>query len=225
MQHLAALTVREEAGLERRAWPLTRGVPLPQGAVTEPGALRLQDAEDRGVPLQSRALSRWPDGSIRWVLADFQADLPAAGEAVYSLCSGAGEEPAAPEHCVQIHEEDERLVVCTGPLRFAVSERRYGLLQEVELGRLEGGGFVGEVSVAPDRGDAWARICEASPAEGTRRRIYGMGGVCRASLAQDAYRVEVEEAGPLRAKAASRAVRRISTCSAGTPPPRSGSPT
>ena len=70
MQHLAALTVREEAGLERRAWPLTRGVPLPQGAVTEPGALRLQDAEDRGVPLQSRALSRWPDGSIMWVLAE-----------------------------------------------------------------------------------------------------------------------------------------------------------
>ena len=198
MHYLAALTVREEAGLERRAWPLTRGVPLPPGAVTDPGGLRLQDAQGRGVPLQTRALSRWPDGSVKWVLADFQADLPAGGEAVYLLCSGAGEEPAAPEHCVQIHEEDERLVVCTGPLRFAVGKRRYGLLQEVELGRLEGSGFVREVSAAPEPGESWARICEASPVEGTRRRIYGMGGICRASLAQDAYRVEVEEAGQLR---------------------------
>ena len=99
---------------------------------------------------------------------------------------------------MQIHEEDERLVVCTGPLRFAVGKRRYGLLQEVELGRLEGSGFVREVSAAPEPGESWARICEASPVEGTRRRIYGMGGICRASLAQDAYRVEVEEAGQLR---------------------------
>ena len=199
MQRLAALTVREEAGLERRAWPVTRGVPLPQGAVADSGALRLVDARGREIPLQSRVLSRRPDRSVKWVLADFQADLPAAGETVYTLCSGAGGEAAAPEQRVQVHEERERLVVCTGPMRFAVDKQRYGLLHEVELGRWEGGGFVPEVAAAPDRGDAWARICEASPVEGTRRRIYGMGGVCRASLAREGYRVEVEEAGPLRA--------------------------
>ena len=34
MQRLI-LTVQEESGIERRAWPVTRGVPLPQGAVAE----------------------------------------------------------------------------------------------------------------------------------------------------------------------------------------------
>ena len=199
MKNLTTLTVREEAGLERRAWPVTRGIPLPQGTVAEAEALRLQDPRGRGVPLQGRALSRWPDGSIKWVLVDFQAGLPASGEAVYTLCSEADENPPAPGHQLQIHEDDGRLVVCTGPLRFAVARQRYGLLQDVELGGRAAGGFVGEVVVAADAGDAWAGISEASAVEGTRRRIYGMGGTCRASLAQGCYRVQVEEAGPLRA--------------------------
>ena len=184
MKTLTTLTVREDAGLERRAWPVTRGIPLPRGTAADAEALRLQDPRGRGVPLQGRALSRWPDGSIKWVLVDFQAGLPASGEAVYSLCSEVDEDPPAPEHQLEIHEDDGRLVVCTGPLRFSVARQRYGLLQHVELGDRSAGGFAGEVVVASDAGDAWAGISEASPVEGARRRIYGMGGTCRASLAQ-----------------------------------------
>ena len=69
----------------------------------------------------------------------------------------------------------------------------------MELGDRSAGGFAGEVVAACEAGDAWAGISEASPVEGTRRRIYGMGGTCRASLAQGCCRVRVEEAGPLRA--------------------------
>ncbi|MDE2800786.1 MAG: hypothetical protein OXI94_19135, partial [Gemmatimonadota bacterium] len=74
MQRIA-LTVQEESGIERRAWPVTRGVPLPQGDVAECADLWLEDARGRSVPLQSRSLSHWPDGSIKWVLVDFQADV------------------------------------------------------------------------------------------------------------------------------------------------------
>ena len=87
MQRIA-LTVQEEVGFERRAWPVTRGVPLPRGVAAEPEALWLADAQGQGVSLQSHPLSRWPDGSIKWVLVDFQADVPAAGQAVYYLCCG-----------------------------------------------------------------------------------------------------------------------------------------
>ena len=198
MQRIA-LTVQEEVGFERRAWPVTRGVPLPRGIAAEPEALWLADAQGEGVSLQSRPLSRWPDGSIKWVLVDFQADVPAAGQAVYYLCCGGERRDAPPAARLQISEDDACLVVSTGPLRFAVSKQCYGLVQAVGLGRQEAGDFVEEVAVASRGGDSWADICEAFEGRETQRRIYGMGGVCRASLGDEAYRVEVEEAGPLRA--------------------------
>ena len=196
MQRLI-LTVQEESGIERRAWPVTRGVPLPQGAVAECDDLWLEDARGRAVTLQSRPLSHWPDGSIKWVLVDFQADV--VGSAVYHLCY-AGEAPrATPGNRLQISESDKRIVVCTGPLRFAVSRRRYGLVHAVSLGRQEADGFVEEVAVSSQGGDSWADICEAFEIGETQRQIYGMGGICRASLGESAYRVQVEESGPLRA--------------------------
>ena len=55
------------------------------------------------------------------------------------------------------------------------------------------------VDLAGDTGaEFWARIREGEAGGGTQRRIYGMGSECRASLAPDAWSVEVEETGPLR---------------------------
>ncbi len=195
--HRIQLTIAEDAGIQRHAWPVTRGVPLPQGAAS-PEALQLEDVQGRAVPLQGRSLSNWPDGSIKWFLADFQADINAGDQAIYFLvCGGQGHQAAAADE-VEINEDDERIVVCTGPLRFAVDKRRYGLLQGVELGRREAGAFVGEVTLASQGGDSWAGICESFQTEETQRQIYGMGGVCRASSASGGYSAQVEEAGPLK---------------------------
>ena len=79
------LKVAETAGITRRKYPLTRGVPLPQGTVAGVENLSLQDAQGRDVPVQLRVLGRWPDDSAKWVLVDFQADVEAGQEAVYTL--------------------------------------------------------------------------------------------------------------------------------------------
>src|SRR5262249_26448261 len=53
--------------------------------------------EERGaaVPLQAQPLARWPDGSVRWLLLDFQADPPAGGSQRYTLTwQGAGRSAA-----------------------------------------------------------------------------------------------------------------------------------
>ena len=71
-----SLRVCEEEGIDRTAWPLTRGVALPEGAVHDAQALRLECEDSRAVPTQLRPLSHWRDGSIKWVLIDFQTDLP-----------------------------------------------------------------------------------------------------------------------------------------------------
>jgi hypothetical protein len=195
-----ALKVREEDGIDRRRWPLTRGVPLPQEAGVAADDLRLEDAEGRSVPLQVRVLNRWSDGSPRWVLVDFQAEVGARGEAIYWLCSGGGESEVEVEEPLEVVETDGYVEVCSGPLHFAVKRERFGLLEGVELGRRdENGKFIAARQVTTtEGGEAWARICESRSDGELGRRIYGMGGNCLASLGREEYAVEVEETGPLR---------------------------
>ena len=194
------LKVTETAGITRREYPLTRGVPLPQGAVAGVENLSLQDAQGRDVPVQLRVLGRWPDGSTKWVLVDFQADVEAGQEAVYTLQYTKDQKVTASVRGVEIAEREDRFEVCTGPLRFGVGKKAFALFDGVELGQRAEGSFVAEVEVAArGGGDAWAKISESEFAGGTQRRIYGMGGMCLASAGIEEYAVEIEEAGPLRA--------------------------
>ena len=190
------LTVTARDGQARSGWPLTRGVTLPEGAVGDAGELTLAGPEGV-VPVQLRPLARWPDGSLKWVLADFQARVDGGEPSVYHLQAGA---PAAsPDEAVEVTETEEAVVVCTGPLRLSLSRVRPGLFDRVELGRRVDGVFQPEADLSGEGGgELWARIREGEFLGGTRRRIYGMGGECLASLAPEEWSVEVEEAGPLR---------------------------
>ncbi|MBM3263745.1 MAG: hypothetical protein FJY97_10030 [candidate division Zixibacteria bacterium] len=195
-----SLAVTNETACDRVAWPVTRGIPLPAGFLRDTDDLRVSGPDGGVVPLQCRILGLWPDGSIRWVLADFQADAPAQGKNVYTLfraepgLSPASSEIDNPSDAIRVEEDEDRIMVDTDLLRFRVGKRRYGLFESVELKR--------DDSFYPvyqgDGGDACVRISEGSSDGGTQRHLYGMGGVCRASLASDAYRAVVEESGPLR---------------------------
>ena len=71
------LTVREPAGIERVDEPVTTGVPFAPGVLAKGAPLALLDAKGKEVPLQTRVLAHWPDGSVKWVLLDFQTGVPA----------------------------------------------------------------------------------------------------------------------------------------------------
>ena len=131
-----ALKVKETEGITRRRFPLTRGVPLPQGTVADVKNLFLQDAQGRDVPVQLRVLGRWPDESAKWVLVDFQADVEAGQEAVYIL-RYADQKAAANVQGVGIAEREDRFEVCTGPLRFGIGKKAFALFDGVELGQLD----------------------------------------------------------------------------------------
>jgi hypothetical protein len=195
------LKITESQGIPRQRWPITRGVPLPEGELHDLDSLWVANPEGEPVAAQLRVLSHWPDRSLKWVLTDFQADVPAGGTTVYHLCYGGAREDIEERPGLEVEESEEYITVCTGPLRFAVDRRRFGLVESVELGRLEEDGrFVAENAIVPpgNSGEAWVRICESFSTEENQRRVYGMGGDCLASLVKDDYQVEVEEDGPLR---------------------------
>jgi hypothetical protein len=58
----------------RRDEPIRLGVPIERGALLDSTRLLLSDQGGRPRAVVGRALDRWNDGSIRWLLLDFQAD-------------------------------------------------------------------------------------------------------------------------------------------------------
>jgi len=127
-----ALVVKEPSGIERKAWPVTSGVPLPQGALKNPAYAKLLQGSTE-LPLQTEVLCRWPDGSVRWLLLDFQVDLARREEKTFSLHYGPGVRRAAAKKPVRVTDDSKAVVVNTGPMQLRLCRKAFGLLDAVWL--------------------------------------------------------------------------------------------
>ena len=79
----------------RKAWTVGRGVPLPEGAVTDVSTLRLLAADGSPVPVQARELARWSDGSVMFAHLLWQCDVAHDAPAAFELqLDGAAQAPA-----------------------------------------------------------------------------------------------------------------------------------
>ncbi len=118
------LAVDEPSGVERKGWPVTSGVPFAQGALRDHGAVALFAGDGVELPLQTEVLAKWPDGSVRWLLLDFQVDLKPNEKMAFELRHGAGGTRAAVGQPVQASGEKDGFTLSTGPLQL---RRRGGL--------------------------------------------------------------------------------------------------
>jgi hypothetical protein len=74
----------------RRREPITIGIPLPRSLFFRLDEVALHNRAEVEIPAQLRALDFWSDGSIRWLLLDFEADVDAQGSADHALLFGSG---------------------------------------------------------------------------------------------------------------------------------------
>jgi hypothetical protein len=95
--------------------PVTTGVPWPRGALADVRRLVLRDASGRAVPLQARALDRWPDGSVRWALLDWIAEANAG-----PYHAEVGDPVTVEGPRVTVEERGGLVTVDTGPLRLGL---------------------------------------------------------------------------------------------------------
>ena len=204
MIHKIRLTISETEGIPHDSAPITQGVPLPRSTLHDLDSVWVEDGDGQPVSAQFRTLGRWTDGSLKWVLTDFSARSDQdEGDVSYFFCYGQEPLQISSDETIQIEEGEDRITVCTGPLRFVVSRRQFSLIESAELGHLDAGNaFVPEHKAhtrdADSGGEAWVRICESFDSTEGKRYLYGMGGNCLASLAKDGFTVELEEVGPLR---------------------------
>jgi len=135
------LDVTEAGQIDRRNWPATFGVPLPRGDLADPARTRVLGPTGQPVRLQTRVLSRWPDGTIRWFLADCPMDVSAGETVPYTLEYGTVVEPLEPESPLAVTVKDKQATVTTGPLQFSASPGPILPFRDVRVDRNGDGRF------------------------------------------------------------------------------------
>jgi hypothetical protein len=111
------LYLRAATPAVRRHEPVSCGIPWPRGVLADGSRLTLADGEGNRALLQTRVLDRWPDGSVRWLLLDWQAGVN--GAAAYRL-SEAAQPPASPpaSAILRASGQDGLVTVETGAAQF-----------------------------------------------------------------------------------------------------------
>jgi hypothetical protein len=117
---IVKLAVAEEAGYDRVREPMTMGVPLPEGRVSDAARLGLQDAAGKAIPCQVTEVTRWLDGkSIKWVHLTWSQSLKAGATDTLSLMLlDAPQPPQAGS--LKAEEKDNTVTVQTGFVKFTV---------------------------------------------------------------------------------------------------------
>jgi len=98
--------------------PVTVGIPLPRGFASDVGSLELW-TDGHCYVTQSRALEHWPDGTIRWMLLDFQATAGVDRATHYTLHSGRAAQCSF-EGGIKTSRAGDGIVIDTGSAMFMV---------------------------------------------------------------------------------------------------------
>lgn len=115
------LTVHETAGVSRDE-PVTFGVPIPQGSLGHPDAIELSDGGN-AIPTQSRALVRWPDRSVKWLLVSGRVNLKPNQTKELTLSFGGEVKSPRISTNSPIREEGDSLSVDMGGTRFVIDRK------------------------------------------------------------------------------------------------------
>lgn len=113
-----ALTVTNREAVAKTAEPITSGIPFAEGLQTGTTTVKLMQGSTE-IPCQFRTLAVWPDGSIRWLLLDFQLDLPATDTVSLTLRTGAT--PATVTGII-VNNQSSNLTVNTGTTSFTFNK-------------------------------------------------------------------------------------------------------
>ena len=178
------LAVRSPDAVDRVNWPVTSGIPLAAGRLRRGEPVVLRAAEGPAVPLQTEPLGYWPDGSIKWLLLDFQVDLAGGKTRTFVLETSSQERPQPARPAVVLARDRRGITVDTGVLKTVLNPARFRLLDRVWLDRNGDGHYAANERMTGSDG---AGIVLTTP-DGQRFTADWTGA-----------EMTVEQAGPLRA--------------------------
>jgi len=102
-------TLSAPGGLPKAGFPLEMGIPLPLGAADSPESLRFTRGDGQRIYTQKQVTDNWPDGSLRWLLAQMPVK-PSTGDIALAFTKDG----ASPAGSVKVVERDAGLKVSSG---------------------------------------------------------------------------------------------------------------
>lgn len=110
-----AIQLKENCGIARIGEPVSVGIPLPRCSLQACSKLDLAwENTDEAITACFTPLCYWPDGSIRWLLVEFEADLPA--NASQTLTVSDTKTPCDADCCIDAVPEGWRINTAEGHL-------------------------------------------------------------------------------------------------------------
>ena len=114
------ITLANEIRVPRRGEWLCRGLPFPEGSLTDAARLTLKDETGQVLPLASEVLARWPDGSLKWALLQFPVHFDRNGRKHYALTWAEDSREPDTGPGIAVSETEEGIEVDNGVLRFVL---------------------------------------------------------------------------------------------------------
>ncbi|MCI0622842.1 MAG: twin-arginine translocation signal domain-containing protein [Acidobacteria bacterium] len=118
------LTATEPGGAERRGFPLTVGVPFAKGILPKGHSVAILDSKGTPQPLQTRVTETHADGSVRWLLLDYQADFKPFGTTRSSLVLGRKSPEPLSGNRIETQEAGDLMSVNNGVLKVELNRKR-----------------------------------------------------------------------------------------------------
>lgn len=111
--------------------PVEGGIPFPMSELKDTEHLRLRQANKEELPFQANVLSRWADGSIKWLNLHFDATLGPGEGRGYFLDYGPNIQALTTSSFLRVSENDEEILVETGKIQAHLSKKSFYLFEKV----------------------------------------------------------------------------------------------
>ena len=127
------LELLEESGYSRNQAEIRVGVPFPRYGIYSLKNMRVINPDKKEVPAQFSELSRWPDGSLRFVLVSFNAGLKANQKQIWHLEAGKKINSAKKRKSIQVKETADRFEINTLAITAEISKKDFQLPVNVKF--------------------------------------------------------------------------------------------
>ena len=157
------IQLKNELRIRRESEWLCRGVPFPQGALTDEAALGLQDEFGEQQTLATEALGHWPDGTVKWALLQFPVSFECNGSRALTLQwprSGAGDESGS---TITLSKSETEWEVNNGRLTFRLPMSGQALLTRLHADERPVGSDI-RSEILDERGVTFTSDLESEPA-------------------------------------------------------------
>jgi hypothetical protein len=162
---LIPIHVDEDAHAPRLEDPVSGGIPFARGTLHDVDLpyLTLFDGTGAVTPSMQQPvpLGYWDDGSIKWLLLDFAATVPAGGRTTFALCQTPTTPPRSP--ALALTEDNASFTIDTGALRAKVSKNHFSLFDEVFVDANGNGSYEANEKTAGGPGEMFVDLDDSAP--------------------------------------------------------------